>query len=110
MAALEAPRADKVERAAGEPLDRSSAELLARTLRTVADPTRLQLLSLIHAAPRHEGRVTDLAEVLGLRQPTVSHHLRIMTEDGLLIREQRGREAWFSIASDRSSSIIDLLQ
>lgn len=90
-------------------LDRDSAELLARTLRAVADPTRLQVLSLLTQSPAGEAVVGDLAEKLGLRQPTVSHHLRIMHEDGLVVREQRGRNVWYSITPDRRASITDLL-
>jgi ArsR family transcriptional regulator len=93
-----------------EALDREAAESLARTLRAVADPTRLQLLSLIRRSPNAEATGGELAERLGLTQPTVSHHLRIMVADGLLVREQRGRNAWFSVASDRAAEIDDLLR
>jgi ArsR family transcriptional regulator len=92
------------------PLDRSAAETLARTLRAVADPTRLQLLSMIIGAAGGEVTVGDLAASLGMTQPTVTHHLRIMVEDGLLVREQRGRQAWHSIAPDRRAAIVDLLR
>ncbi|TFD31999.1 ArsR/SmtB family transcription factor [Cryobacterium cryoconiti] len=90
-------------------LDREAAEVLAKTLRAIADPTRLQLLSLMHGSPNGETTVGDLAERLGLRQPTVSHHLRIMIDDGLLAREQRGRNVWYAISPDRRSAIADLL-
>lgn len=91
-------------------LDRSTAEQLARTLRAVADPTRLQVLSLLNAAPNGEAVVRDLVEPLGLRQPTISHHLRIMFEEGLLTREPRGREVVYAIAADRRAEIADLLR
>ncbi|MRG58904.1 metalloregulator ArsR/SmtB family transcription factor [Agromyces sp. CFH 90414] len=91
-------------------LDREAAESLARTLRAIADPTRLQLLSLIRRSVNAESTVGELADHLRLTQPTVSHHLRIMVDDGLLVREQRGRHAWFSVASDRASEIDDLLR
>ena len=91
-------------------LDRDAAESLARTLRAVADPTRLQLLSLIRQAANAEATGGELADQLGLTQPTVSHHLRIMVEDGLLVRDQRGRNAWFSVAADRAAAIDDLLR
>lgn len=92
------------------PLERTAAEMLARTLRAVADPTRLQLLSMIAGAPDEEATVGDLAAALGLSQPTVTHHLRILVDDGVLAREQRGKYVWHSIAPDRRSSIIDLLR
>lgn len=91
------------------PLDRDAAEILARTLRAVADPTRLQVLSMINGSPDGEASVQSLADRLGLRQPTVSHHLRIMLEDGLVTREQRGRNVWYAIAPERRASIADLL-
>lgn len=95
---------------ASRPIDRSAAEELARTLRAVADPTRLQLLSMIVGSPGGEATVGDLAEGLGLRQPTVTHHLRILVEDGLLVRDPRGRQVWMSIAEERRESIMDLLR
>lgn len=102
------PGSDPIEHARPG-LDRDSAEVLARTLRAVADPTRLQLLSLLIGSPAGEEVVGDLVETLGLSQPTVSHHLRIMLDDGLLTREQRGRKVWYSIAPDRRTAIADLL-
>lgn len=95
---------------AAGPLDRGSAEDLARTLRTVADPTRLQLLSLLRASAAGEAAVGDLAEALGLTQPTVSHHLRLLHEDGLLSRQQRGRQVWYAIAAERRAAVADLLR
>ncbi|MFC7621517.1 ArsR/SmtB family transcription factor [Microlunatus sp. GCM10028923] len=92
------------------PLARDAAESLAQTLRVVADPTRLQLLSMIQGSSSQEATVGDLANHLGLRQPTITHHLRLMHEEGLLLREQRGRNVWYSIAPDRRSAIADLLR
>lgn len=91
-------------------LGREAAEALARTLRAVADPTRLQLLSLIERTENHEATVGELTTGLGLRQPTISHHLRVMVEDGLLHREQRGRNAWYSVTPERRTEINDLLR
>lgn len=92
------------------PIERDAAEALARTLKAVADPTRLQLLSMIAGSPGQEATVGELAAALGLTQPTVTHHLRILVEDGVLLREQRGRQAWHSVAPDRLASITDLLR
>lgn len=92
------------------PIERSAAESLARTLRAVADPTRLQLLSMIAGAPEEEATVSDLAGSLGLSQPTVTHHLQILVEDGVLVRDRRGKHVWHSIAPDRRSAILDLLR
>ncbi|GAB3178690.1 ArsR/SmtB family transcription factor [Streptomyces incanus] len=78
-------------------IDRGEAERLAAVLKAIADPTRLQLLRLIERAPQGEACVCDLTDCLGLRQPTVSHHLKVMTESGLLNRERRGTWVWYSV-------------
>lgn len=93
-----------------EPLSRSAAESLSKTLKLVADPTRLQLLSMISGSPGREVTVGELTTHLGLRQPTISHHLRLMFDDGLLTREQRGRHVWYAISPDRHDDIADLLR
>lgn len=108
--AARAPRIGESGRAPIEALDRETAESLARTLRALADPTRLQLLSLIRRSDNAEATGGMLAEQLGLSQPTVSHHLHIMVDDGLLVRERRGRSAWFSVVPDRAAEIDDLLR
>lgn len=95
---------------AGAPLGRSAAEDLARTLRAVADPTRLQLLSVILDSDDGRATVTQLTAALGLRQPTVTHHVRILVDDGLLQREPDGKFAWLSVAPDRLPAIEDLLR
>lgn len=84
-----------------EPMDRATAEDLARLLKAVADPARLQLLALIRASAGGEACACDLTEPLGLSQPTVSHHLKVLTEAGLVRREQRGTWAWFSLVPGR---------
>jgi ArsR family transcriptional regulator len=88
-----------------EPLDRESAEALARLLKAVADPARLQLLALIRASESGEACACDLTEPLGLSQPTVSHHLKVLTEAGLITREQRGTWAWFSLVPERLTEL-----
>lgn len=91
-------------------LTRDDAERLAGLLRVVSDPTRLQLLSMLLAAPDAEANVTDLTEPLDLTQPTVSHHLRLMVEAGVLRRERRGKQVWFSIVPERLAAIADILR
>jgi ArsR family transcriptional regulator len=81
------------------PLERDEAQTLARLLKAVADPARLQLLSLIRTAG--EACACELNAPLGLSQPTVSHHLKVLTEAGLLAREQRGQWAWFRVEEQR---------
>lgn len=91
-------------------LNRGAAEELAKTLRVVADPTRLQILSLIVGTPDEEATVSDLAAALGFSQPTVTYHLRLLVEDGILAREQRGKFVYHSVAPERRAAIHDLLR
>lgn len=91
------------------PIDRDTAELLAKLLKAVADPARLQLLSLIKSSPEGSVCVCDLTEPLGLSQPTVSHHLKVLRDAGLVHREQRGTWAWFSVDSEKLSQLSVLL-
>jgi ArsR family transcriptional regulator, arsenate/arsenite/antimonite-responsive transcriptional repressor len=82
------------------PLGDDDAERLAGALRVLADPARLRLLSLIAATSAGESCVCDLTEPLGLSQPTVSHHLKVLADAGLVRREQRGRWAYFRVNSE----------
>jgi ArsR family transcriptional regulator len=77
------------------PLDEEGAERLAAALRVLAEPARLRLLSIIGADPNGEVCACHLTGPLGLSQPTVSHHLKVLTDAGLIGREQRGRWAYF---------------
>jgi ArsR family transcriptional regulator len=91
-------------------IERDEAERLTAMLKSIADPTRLQIFRIIERAPAGEACVCDLADCLGLRQPTISHHLKVMTEAGLLNRERRGTWAWYSVNHDglnRVRAILD---
>ncbi|WAZ21351.1 metalloregulator ArsR/SmtB family transcription factor [Streptomyces cinnabarinus] len=90
-------------------IDRDEAERLAAVLKAIADPTRLQLLRLIERAPAGEACVADLTDCLGLRQPTVSHHLKVMTEAGLLTRERRGTWVWYAVDRGGLHRVRDIL-
>jgi ArsR family transcriptional regulator len=90
-------------------LSRTDADRLARVLKALADPGRLQLVSLLLAAPGGEVCVADLVEGLALSQPTVSHHLRVLHEAGLLRRERRGSWVWYSVADERLDEVRALL-
>ncbi len=83
------------------PLPRAQAADLATLLKAVADPARLQLLSLIRSAEGQEACVCDLTEPVGLSQPTVSHHLKVLTDAGLLTRDRRGSWAWYCLVPAR---------
>ncbi len=78
------------------PLSVDDAESIASGFRLLGDPTRVRLLSLLAAAPG-EVCVCDLPDALGVKQPTVSHHLKVLHDAGLVTREQRGRWAFFAL-------------
>jgi protein-tyrosine-phosphatase/DNA-binding transcriptional ArsR family regulator len=91
-------------------LDRPAAEAIARNLRALADPTRIQILRLIVDTPGGRRPVTELATELGLTQPTVSHHLRMMTDEGILERVQEGRLVWYSVAPSRVTEVFESIR
>jgi ArsR family transcriptional regulator len=80
------------------PLSDVDADVMASRLKALADPTRLRLFSLVASA--HTACACDLTEPLGVSQPTVSHHLKVLTTAGLLEREQRGRWVYFSVSNE----------
>ena len=73
-----------------EPLSREQAEQVAPLLKALADPVRLRLMSLVASHPGGEACVCDLTDAFHLSQPTISHHLKVLHESGLLDREKRG--------------------
>jgi ArsR family transcriptional regulator, arsenate/arsenite/antimonite-responsive transcriptional repressor len=73
------------------------AATLAAQFKALADPNRLRLVSMISASEGSEACVCDLTEPLGLGQPTVSHHLKVLVDAGILHREKRGVWAYFSL-------------
>jgi ArsR family transcriptional regulator len=77
------------------PLSAGDAFLLATRLKALADPARIRLVSILLASNGQEACTCELTEPLGLSQPTVSHHLKVLTDAGLIGREQRGRWAYF---------------
>jgi ArsR family transcriptional regulator len=91
------------------PLPVRVAEDLAQTLKVLADPARLRLLSLIQSQPGAEACVCHLTEPLGLSQPTVSHHLKVLLRAGLVERERRGSWAFFRVVPDRLKTLRELL-
>ncbi|MEY8015628.1 MULTISPECIES: ArsR/SmtB family transcription factor [Mycobacterium] len=78
-------------------LDAAAAERLAGVLKALAEPTRLRLVSLIAGHEGAEACVCELTAPVGLSQPTVSHHLKILVEAGLLERTQRGKWAYYRV-------------
>src|SRR5712691_4491114 len=91
------------------PLGEADAEELAGALKVLADPARLRLLSLVANAPAGEVCACDLVGPLGRSQPTISHHLSVLVDAGLLARERRGKWAWYSAVPERLSVLCQIL-
>jgi ArsR family transcriptional regulator len=79
----------------GPPIDDQTAARLAGVLKVLADPRRLRILSLIQSQPAREACVCHLTDALGLSQPTISHHLRVLYEAHLVDREKRGNWVYY---------------
>jgi ArsR family transcriptional regulator len=92
-----------------EPITATQAADLARMLKALADPARLRLVSMVAAHEGGEACVCDLTEPLGLTQPTVSHHLKILVEAGIFTRDKRGVWAYYALvpaALDALSAVL----
>ena len=92
-----------------EAIDAEQADLLARKLKALADPTRLRLVSIVAASEGAEACVCDLTEPVGLSQPTVSHHLKILMEAGFLTRSKRGTWAYYALVPGALGELSQLL-
>jgi ArsR family transcriptional regulator len=89
-------------------LTEDEAEELAAAFKVLADPARLRLLSIIASAD-DECCACDLAEPIGRSQPTVSHHMAVLTDAGLVTREKRGKWAWYRIVPEKLAVLRDSL-
>ena len=90
-------------------LKKTDAEQLALGFKAIADPGRLQLLNYIAAQPSGEACVCHLMKPLDVKQPTVSHHLRVLYDAGLLDRERRGTWVYYRIIPQRLAALRDAL-
>lgn len=81
------------------------AGALASRLASVADPTRLQILSIIAHSPAGEVCACDFVEPLGKSQPTISHHLKVLSAAGFVEGERRGRWIWYRVAASALTSL-----
>lgn len=86
-----------------------AARTLARMFKALSDPTRVKLLSMIAAAPRGEACVCDMTEPIALSQPTISHHMKLLVETGLVTREQRGKWAYYRVVPGVLRSLSTVL-
>jgi ArsR family transcriptional regulator, arsenate/arsenite/antimonite-responsive transcriptional repressor len=94
---------------AGVGLDADGAQRLAAVLKVIAEPTRLRLLSIVAAQADGEACICDLTDPVGLSQPTVSHHMKLLVEAGLLEREQRGKWAYYRLVPGALDALGELV-
>jgi len=86
-----------------------AAEDVARTLRALADPLRLRALSLITASPSGEACVLDISELTAVSQPTVSHHLKVLRDAGIVTSERRRTWVWYRLAPQHRDAVRAVL-
>jgi Predicted transcriptional regulators len=89
----------------GEPLTASEADELARGFKAIADPTRLRLLSLIAAHEGGEACVCDLTSAFDLSGPTISHHLKVLREAGLITGDRRGTWIYYRVVPETLAAL-----
>lgn len=89
-------------------LDEDQARMLATSFAALADPIRLRLLSYVAAAD-HEVCACDLVEPSGRSQPTVSHHMKVLVDAGLVEREKRGLWVWYRVVPSRLDALRAVL-
>jgi ArsR family transcriptional regulator, arsenate/arsenite/antimonite-responsive transcriptional repressor len=87
----------------------AEAETLAGVFKALADPSRLRLISLVAAHEDAEACVCELTDPVGLSQPTVSHHLRILVNADILTREQRGKWAYYRLVPGTLNALSALI-
>jgi ArsR family transcriptional regulator len=92
-----------------QPITATQAADLARLLKALADPTRLQLVSMVAAHEGGEACVCDLTESLGLTQPTISHHLKILVDAGIFTRDKRGVWAYYALVPAALTALAGIL-
>lgn len=91
------------------PLSEDRAATLARDFAALGDPIRLRLLSMIASAPAGEACVCELVEPLDRSQPTISHHLKLLSDAGLIVGEKRGRWVWYRAVPQRLAELRTVL-
>jgi len=94
---------------AAEPLSQAQAEQVAPLLKALADPVRLRLMSLIASRPGGEACVCDLTDAFDLSQPTISHHLKVLHDAGLLARDKRSVWVWYRARTEALTSLGALI-
>src|SRR5271169_5548155 len=92
------------------PLSDASAVELAKGFAALADAARLRVISILAAAEGGEVCVCDLVGPLGKSQPTVSHHLKVLGDAGLVVGDRRGKWVWYSLVTPRLEALQSALQ
>lgn len=92
-----------------EPITAGNANALARSLKALADPARLRLVSMVAAHEGGEACVCDLTDPLGLSQSTVSHHLKVLVDAGFLTRTKRGTWHYYRLVPGTLDAAAALL-
>jgi ArsR family transcriptional regulator, arsenate/arsenite/antimonite-responsive transcriptional repressor len=94
----------------GGVLEEEGATRTAAMFAALADPVRLRIVSMLGAAPEGTACGCELEDPLGLTQPTVSHHLRVLRQAGLVVGERRGRWVHYRVVPERLDEISDALR
>jgi len=92
-----------------EPLSQPQAEQIAPLLKALADPVRLRLMSLVASHEGGEACVCDLTDAFTLSQPTISHHLKVLHECGLLDRDKRGVWVYYRARTEALANLAALI-
>jgi ArsR family transcriptional regulator len=92
-----------------QPLSQAQADQVAPLFKALADPVRLRLMSLVASHTGGEACVCDLNDAFDLSQPTISHHLKVLHDAGLLEREKRGVWAYYRIRAEALASVAALV-
>jgi ArsR family transcriptional regulator, arsenate/arsenite/antimonite-responsive transcriptional repressor len=92
-----------------EPLSIEQAGRIAQLLKALADPVRLRLLSLVASHAGGEACVCDLSDAFDLTQPTISHHLKVLHDIGLLDRSKRGVWVYYAVRTDALGDLAEMI-
>ncbi|MER7128206.1 ArsR/SmtB family transcription factor [Streptosporangium saharense] len=94
---------------AREPLDATRAATVARVFKALGDPVRLRILSIVASHAGGEACVCDITGAFDLSQPTISHHLKVLKDVGLLTSERRASWVYYRAVPERLAELSDLL-
>ncbi|MEV4566170.1 metalloregulator ArsR/SmtB family transcription factor [Nonomuraea sp. NPDC049419] len=92
-----------------EPLDAEQAAGVARVFKALGDPVRLRILSIVASRAGGEVCVCDITDAFDLSQPTISHHLKVLKEVGLLTSERRASWVYYRLVPETLAELSALL-